>query len=80
MKERDNIFVFKILAAARAYVVDKDQTVFGNSLAVTDINSNTFYSNLARPRPIGLKGGWQKQEIFLIHEVHAQIDFKTSFR
>ena len=58
-------------------MVDKDQKVFGNALAVNDTNSNTFYSNRARPRPIGLKGGWQKQKIFLIHEVHAQIVFKT---
>jgi len=62
-------------------MVDKDQTVFGNLLAVTDKKSNTCYSKRVRPRPVGLKGGWQKQKIFSIHEVHAQIDFKTwSFR
>ena len=74
MKERDNFFVFKILASNS--VVDKDQTVFGNSLAVTDIKSNTRYSKSATPNPVGLKGGWQKQKIR-----HAQIDFKMqSFR
>ena len=56
---------------------DIDQTVFGNSLAVTDMNSNTCYSKRDRRRPVRLKGGCQKQKILLIHEVHAQIDFKT---